>query len=140
MMADKLLAIREQAGPQGLCVVMGRDRGVTSMAWRRFLRAYGSPNLVEAFPEDNLGVLPAVLATHGVRQRIGYDVAAAAYVLSFSSRWLDAHWSTEQAARAFAEFRRGRPGFRPRWVHAEPRYSLTATKADEWLPIRPLTC
>ncbi|MCP4250386.1 MAG: molybdopterin-dependent oxidoreductase [bacterium] len=139
MMADKMQAIRETTGPQGLSVVLGRDRGVVRTAWRRFMRAYGSPNLVDAYPEDNLGVLPAVLATHGVRQRVGYDVASARYVLSFSSGWLDAHWSTEQAARAFAEFRRGRPGFRPRWAHAEPRYSLTAAKADEWLPIRPST-
>ncbi|MHC4063440.1 MAG: molybdopterin-containing oxidoreductase family protein [Planctomycetota bacterium] len=139
MVAEKLHAIREQAGPQGLCVVLGRDRGVIRSAWQRFVRAYGSPNLVDAFPDDNLAALPAVLATHGTRQRIGYDIAAASYVLSFASQWLDAHWSTEQAARAFAEFRRGRPGFRPRWVHVEPRYSLTAVKSDEWLQIRPGT-
>ncbi|MFQ5589929.1 MAG: molybdopterin-dependent oxidoreductase [Phycisphaerae bacterium] len=136
-LATKLGALRSKPGPQALCAVLGRDRGVTSMAWRRFMSAYGSPNLIDAFPDDNLGVQPAVLATHGVRQRIGYDLAGAAYVLSFSSGWLDAHWSAEQAARAFAEFRRGRPGFRPRWVHVEPRFSLTATKADEWIPIRP---
>lgn len=139
MVSDKLMAIRDGAGPQGLCTILGRDRGLTRAAWQRFMRAYGSPNLVDAFPDDNLGVLPAVLATHGVRQRIGYDIANASYVLSFSSGWLDAHWSTEQAARAFAEFRRGRPAFRPNWRHVEPRYSLTAAKADEWIPIRPGT-
>ncbi len=139
LITDRLQTIREKGKPQGLCVLLGRDRGLTRAAWKRFLHAYGSPNFVDAFPDDNLGVLPAVLATHGVRQRIGYDIAEAAYVLSFSSGWLDAHWSTEQAARAFADFRRGRPGFRPKWVHVEPRYSLTATKADEWLPIRPGT-
>jgi anaerobic selenocysteine-containing dehydrogenase len=137
--AARLAEIRETTGPQGLCVVQGRDRGLARASWRRFARAYGTPNLVDAFPDDNLGLLPAVLATHGVRQRLGYDVSAAAFVLSFSSGWLDAHWSTEQASRAFADFRRGRPGFRPRWVHVEPRFSLTATKADEWLPIRPGT-
>lgn len=139
LITDKLRSIREGSGPQGLCVVSGRDRGVTQAAWQRFARAYGTPNLIDAYPDDNLGVLPAVLATHGVRQRLGYDVASASFVLSFSSGWLDAHWSTEQAARAFAEFRRGRPGFRPKWIHVEPRYSLTAAKADEWLAIRPGT-
>lgn len=139
IIAGRLQAIRDEGKPQGLCLVLGRDRGLARTAWRRFARAFGTPNVVDAFPEDNMGVLPAVLATHGVRQRIGYDIAAAAYVLSFSSAWLDAHWSTEQAARAFAEFRRGRPGFRPKWVHVEPRFSLTSTKADEWFPIRPGT-
>jgi anaerobic selenocysteine-containing dehydrogenase len=139
LITNKLRLIREGRGPQGLCIVSGRDRGVTHTAWQRFARAYGSPNLIDAYPEDNLGILPAVLATHGVRQRLGYDIAAASFVLSFSSGWLDSHWSAEQAARAFADFRRGRPGFRPQWIHVEPRYSLTAAKADEWLPIRPGT-
>lgn len=136
---ENLRRLREQEEPHKLCVIMGRDRGLTRLAWRRFAQAFGTPNLIEAFPDDNLGVLPAVLATHGLRQRIGYDVANASYVLSFSSAWLDAHWSTEQAARGFAEFRRGRTGFRPRWVHIEPRHGLTAAKADEWIPIRPGT-
>ncbi|MFQ5495663.1 MAG: molybdopterin-dependent oxidoreductase, partial [Phycisphaerae bacterium] len=138
MIADKLRPLRDR-GPQSLCTVLGRDRGLTRVAWQRFMKAFGSPNLIDAFPDDNLDVHPAVLATQGVRQRIGYDLARASYVLSFSSGWLDAHWSTEQAARGFAEFRRGRPGFRPRWVHAGPRYSLTGAKADEWLPIHPGT-
>ncbi len=139
LVADKLQNLRESGNPQRLCVVLGRDRGLTRVAWQRLARAFGTPNVVDAYPDDNLGVLPAALATHGLRQRMGYDVAEAAYILSFSSGWLDAHWSTEQAARAFAEFRRGRPGFRPKWVHVEPRHSLTATKADEWFPIRPGT-
>ncbi|MFQ5422523.1 MAG: molybdopterin-dependent oxidoreductase [Phycisphaerae bacterium] len=139
MIADRLQTLREKSGPQGLCVVLGRDRGITRTAWRRFMRAYGSPNLVDGHSADNLGVLSAVLATHGIRERLGYDIARASFVLSFTSEWLDAHWSTEQAARGFADFRRGRPGFRPRWIHAGPRYSVTAAKADEWLPLRPGT-
>jgi len=136
---DRLGSIRNNAGPERLCVVIGRDRGVMRAAWRRFMRAYGSPNLVDAFPDDNLSESPAVLATHGVRERIGFDLARSAFVLSFSSGWLDAHWSTEQAAWGFAEFRRGRPNLRPRWIHVEPRSSITAIKADEWIPIRPGT-
>lgn len=139
LMSQKLRALRAAGRPEQLCVILGRDRGLTRTAWTRFARAFGSPNVVDAFPEDNLAAFPAVLATHGVQQRIGYDLSKARFVLSFSSGWLDAHWSTEQAARGFAEFRRGRPGFRPRWVHFEPRLSLTATKADEWLPIHPGT-
>ncbi len=139
ILAEKLRQLRESGKPEGLCVLLGRDRGLISTAWRRFALAYGTPNVIDVFPDDNLGAMSAVLATHGVRQRIGYDLAASTYVLSLSSGWLDAHWSTEQAARAFAEFRRGRPGFRPRWVHAEPRFSITAAKADEWIPIHPGT-
>lgn len=138
LIAKRLQAVRAKA-PERVCAVMGRDRGLTHRAWRRFMRAFGSPNLIDAFPDDNLGVQPAVLATHGVRHRLGYDISHAEFVLSFSSGWLDAHWSTEQAARGFADFRRSRVGFRPKWVHVGPRFSLTAAKADQWLPIRPGT-
>lgn len=137
--AEKLGELRKTGRPEALCVILGRDRGILNLSLKRFTHAYGSPNLIDAYPEDNLGVSPGVLATHGSRQRIGYDLANASYVLSFSSGWLDAHWSTEQAARGFAEFRRGRPGLRPRWIHADPRLSLTATKADEWILVRPGT-
>lgn len=137
--ADPLREMRGRGDSHKLSVLLGRDRGLGRESWKRFTRAFGSPNFVEVYPEDNLRVLPAVLATHGVRHRLGNDLANSAYVLSFSSGWLDGHWSTEQAARAFGEFRRGRPGFRPRWVHVEPRFSITAVKADEWLPIRPGT-
>lgn len=139
MLSEPLRAMRAGGNPEGLAVILGRDRGLIRTAWRRFVHAYGSPNLIEATPDDNLGVSPAVLATHGIRQRLGYDIAKAAFVLSFSSEWLDAHWSAEQAARGFAEFRRGRPGYRPKWVHLGPRFSLTAAKADEWVPIKPGT-
>ena len=87
----------------------------------------------------DLGGVPAIRATHGIEQRIGYDLPHAAYVMSFASQWLDAHWSATQASCAYAEFRRSRAGLRPRWVHAEPRMSITGVKADEWVPIRPGT-
>jgi len=138
LVASKLQDVRSRA-PQGFCTILGRNRGLMRTSWMRFMRAFGSPNLTDAFPDDNLGVDSAALATHGIRQRLGYDVANASYVLSFASGWLDAHWSTEQAARGFAEFRRGRPGYRPKWVHIEPRFSLTAAKADEWVGIHPGT-
>lgn len=139
LLAARLGRLRESGRPEALCILLGRDRGLTRTAWQRFAQAFGTPNVIDAFPHDNLGADPAVLATHGMNQRVGYDLPAASYVLSLSSGWLDAHWSTEQAARAFAEFRRGRPGFRPKWVHLESRLSLTAAKADEWIPIRPGT-
>lgn len=139
MVANKLKTIRDHGQPHTLCTIIGRDRGLTRSSWKRFMQGYGSPNLIDAHPDDNLGVHAAVLATQGVWQRIGYDIAKSNYILSFSSGWLDAHWSTEQAARAFGDFRRSRPGFRPKWVHAEPRFSITATKADEWLANKPGT-
>ena len=40
---------------------------------------------------------------------------------------------------AYGQFRRGRPGQRGKLVQIEPRLSVTAIKADEWIPIQPGT-
>ena len=136
---DKLKVIRGGPGPHTLLTLLGSDRGLRRTAWRRFMRAFGSPNLIDAAPMANLAGPPAIRAMHGVGQRIGYDLAKAAYVLSFASQWLDAHFSATQASRSFAEFRRSRAGLRPRWVHMEARLSVTGAKANEWVPIQPGT-
>jgi|CXWL01.1.fsa_nt_gi anaerobic selenocysteine-containing dehydrogenase len=139
LISDRLATIRKTPGPQALLTLLGRDRGLTRVGWERFMRAFGSPNLVVASAQANLGAVPAIMATQGLSQRIGYDLANASFVLSFSSQWLDAHWCATQASRGYAEFRRSRPSLRPRWVHVEPRLSLTGSKADEWVPVRPGT-
>jgi anaerobic selenocysteine-containing dehydrogenase len=41
--------------------------------------------------------------------------------------------------RAYGEFRQGRTGIRGKLVQVEPRLSITASSADEWIAVRPGT-
>ncbi|MEK6710570.1 MAG: hypothetical protein AABZ64_08320, partial [Nitrospinota bacterium] len=59
-------------------------------------------------------------------------------LISFGWDWLAAHPSHVEAQRAFARLRR-RGGERAHIIQVEPRFSLSAAKADSWLPIRPGT-
>jgi len=66
-----------------------------------------------------------------------YDIAGAHYVLSIGADFLGGWMSPVYYARQFGHFRQGRSAVRGRLVHAESRLSLTASSADEWLPVRP---
>lgn len=103
----------------------------------RFMTAYGSPNLVH---QHHLGAAATILANYfsqGVRDFVNYDLANDNYVLSFGASFLEAWRHTVETQRLLGEMRRGRPGLRAKIVQIDPRYSVSASKADEWLPIRP---
>ena len=65
-----------------------------------------------------------------------YDLAKADYILSFGARFLETWASPVYYTRGYGEMRRG-GRLRGRFVHAEPRLSLTAASADQWLPVKP---
>jgi anaerobic selenocysteine-containing dehydrogenase len=66
-----------------------------------------------------------------------YDLAQTDYLLSFGAPFLD-HWLSPVAMGiAFGHMRQGRPTTRGRFIHIEPRMSMTAANADQWLPVRP---
>lgn len=66
-----------------------------------------------------------------------YDLAKADYLLSFGAPFLE-HWLSPVAMGiAFGHMRQGRSTVRGRYIHIEPRMSVTAANADQWLPIRP---
>jgi hypothetical protein len=70
-----------------------------------------------------------------------YRIEAARVLLSFGADFLETWLSNVRFARAWAEgIRSVRDGTRRgRFIHVEPRLSLTAANADEWVPIRPGT-
>ena len=68
-----------------------------------------------------------------------YDLANADYLLSFGTPFLEHWFSPVSLGIAYGKFRQGRPTVRGRFIHVEPRLSLTAASADRWIPLRPGT-
>ncbi len=66
------------------------------------------------------------------------DLSRADYLLSFGARLLETWGSPVLYSRGYGAMREAGLG-RHRFVHAEPRMSLTAANADRWLPVRPGT-
>jgi anaerobic selenocysteine-containing dehydrogenase len=105
----------------------------------RFLAAYGSPNHIR---HESLSVETERISnelTFGHREQMAYDWDNCNYVLSFGRAFLEASRPTIRQLRAFAAMRRDRPNRRGKFVQIDTRFSITAAKADEWIPIRPGT-
>ena len=138
-LAASLRDLRASGEPQGLVVVDGEPRGVVPRLWDRFLQAYGSPNHVShASTTDSGGVL-ATTFMQGVAEAPGYDWRDTNYVVGFGVRLFESWCQTIHMSRASSSMHRGTAGRRAKFVHVSPDFSVTAAKADEWIPIEPGT-
>lgn len=139
LVAERLTAIRADPGPHTLAFMTGRVRGQMGGLIDRFLAAFGSPNHIR---HDSLSVDGDRIAnelTFGHREQLAYDWDNCNYVLSFGRAFLEASRPTVRQLRAFGAMRRDRPNRRAKFVQIDTRFSITAAKADEWIPIRPGT-
>lgn len=136
--AGRLRSLRERRRTESLVLVRGGAGGIGSRVARRFLDAFGSPNDVLLDRGDEAAAL-ALFLGQGVRTAPVYDVQETDYVLSLGAALLESWGSPVFMTRAYGEFRQGRTGRRGKLVHVEPRLSITATSADEWIAVRPGT-
>ncbi|HYV40912.1 MAG TPA: molybdopterin-dependent oxidoreductase, partial [Thermoanaerobaculia bacterium] len=135
---QRLRSLREGHRPESLVLLRGGSGGTGSRVARRFLQAFGSPNDVALDRGEEAASL-ALWLTQGVRAVPAYDLASTDYVLSLGGAMLEASSSPVHMARAYGQFRQGRTGRRGKFVQVEPRLSITASSADEWIPVRPGT-
>jgi anaerobic selenocysteine-containing dehydrogenase len=136
--AKTLGDIRAKGQPQGLVVLDG-DRGAMRELWQRFLLAYGSPNHIDHRSATDGGKVLAMNYMHGVPEVPAYDWEKTRYVLGFGASLYESWCQTIHYTHSSSHLRRGIPGRRVKFVQVAPRFSVTAAKADEWLPINPAT-
>ena len=105
----------------------------------RFMEAYGSPNHLGNSARGSEGILKGHFFTMGVRDFLAIHWEEVNYVLSFGASLLEASRPALRNLWGYGFLRRGRPGVRGKLVHIEPRFSMTASKADQWIPINPGT-
>ncbi len=136
--SGRLRDLRARGMAHTVALVDG-TRGLSREVAGRFLAAYGSPNHLEGRPWNDVSPSEAVRAMQGVDAAAAYDLENARFILAFGSGWLEGAASPVGAARAFGIARRGRKSGRVHVVHVEPRLSVSAAHADEWIPIQPGT-
>lgn len=137
LLADRLRALRDKH-PERLALAVGAGRPHASLLLRRFARAFGTPNVLDASPLEP-GPRGALLMTQGVEGTPAYDLARAKTILSFGAPLLEAWDAPVWAQRAYGLFRRGHSGRRGRLVQVDARMSPTAARADEWIAVHPGT-
>jgi len=135
---ERLGELKRQGRPYSLAIMAGETRGLMRVLLERFLMAFGSPNYIPVSHNLEVGPVDAFYLMQGLREGLVYDFEEASYILSFGCDLLQSYWSPVQIHRAFGQLRRER-GRRAHLIQIESRLSITASKADEWVPIRPGT-
>jgi anaerobic selenocysteine-containing dehydrogenase len=90
-------------------------------------------------PAADVPLRTAIRLSFGHTQLPQYDLAGTDYLISFGAPFLEQWISPVSYGVAYGRMRQGRPTVRGRFIHIEPRLSLTAANADWWIPIRPGT-
>mgnify|MGYP000971199678 CR=1 FL=1 len=136
--ADKLNTLRDAGHPEDAVLMHGDTRGQMRSFLTHFMQAVGSPNIVS---HESLNVAAAKLGmylTQGVYGLPAYDLENANYVIAFGANLLEAGSNPQRTISGYTFLRRGR-ATRGKVVVIDPRQSITAAKADEWIPIKPGT-
>jgi menaquinone reductase, molybdopterin-binding-like subunit len=134
---SRLRSLRDQRRPEAL-VMLHSGAGADARLARRLADAFGSPNAIPLGGGNEADAL-ALFYTQGINATPAYDLRSSDYILSLGSEFLEAAPSPVFTTRAYGDFRQTRSARRGKLIHVDPRMSLTATSADEWIPIRPGT-
>ena len=125
--------------PESVACVTGQTRSSMTDLWKQFFAAYGSPNFF-TMPShaDSLGLAASMMVGHEVP--FAFDVENASFVLSIGADLLEGWSSPCRMLSTFSYWSEEKPYTAPtNYIQVEPRCSMTASKAVEWVPIRPGT-
>lgn len=135
--AEKLRSLRASGLAHKVVFLDGAAQGLLKEVFQNFLIAYGSPNYIDAAPSRS-DMLPFLL-TEGLSEPPVFDLANTNYLLSFGYDFLEAEAAPVWNSRAYAGLHERKTGARGKLVVVDPRFSITAAKADKWIPITPGT-
>lgn len=134
-LTKSLNTMRTQGKAHGLACISGRPRSSMFDLWGQFFNAFGSPNLFQ-MPSHADSLKLAGLVTTGHEAAPAFALERASYVLSFGANLIGGWGAPGRMQSLFGHWRQEHPGMaRTKIVQVEPRLSLTAAKADEWIPI-----
>ena len=136
-LADRLADLRAAGRGDRIAVVTPVLTGTLDALVDRWAAAMGGARRLryEAFAYEPLRAANRTVFGRGGVPR--HDFGRADLVVSFGADFLETWLSTVGHARDLAEARRPDNGRSTRFVHLEPRLSLTASSADEWIGLEP---
>mgnify|MGYP001141102241 CR=1 FL=1 len=128
--ASQMLAIKNTYGPEAM--VFSSTHNLSQVQFENLLYAYGSPNYGTQRSLCFNAMITAFLLTYGIEEPArNYDDVE--YILMVGRNLMEAI-STSETGELSHAIDRG-----AKLVYLDPRYTITASKATEWIPIRPGT-
>jgi anaerobic selenocysteine-containing dehydrogenase len=131
--AGKLGGIKAAGRADTVIFATSDGGGVTGLAAEIFGSNYGA-RLLDAASGHGGAVADAYAKSYGRGVTPIFDIGNSTYLLSFGARFLETWQSPVMYSLAYGRFRHAADRMRGRFVQFEPRMSLTAANADEWLP------
>src|SRR5262245_44614785 len=136
---DKLAALVQGKQGQKIALVTGLESGTVARLMDEWVKALGTRPRIAYEPLAYESIRAANRITFGRDAIPEYAIGEATYLVSFGADFLETWLSPVGYSYDFARmhaFHRGRAGT---FVHVEPRLSMTAANADQWLRNAPGT-
>ncbi|MFQ6078921.1 MAG: molybdopterin-dependent oxidoreductase, partial [Thermodesulfobacteriota bacterium] len=133
--ANKLKDLRNRSKSHAVLIMGGKSPEPMQVLFDRFGMAYGTPNVIDTNSLSDGIIKLSNQCSMGVYDHLGYDLENTNYLICFGVNFLEAWCPTVYLLRMYGIMRsRG-----AKIVIVDPRYGVGASKADEWIPIRPGT-
>jgi thiosulfate reductase/polysulfide reductase chain A len=130
IVAEKMLRIKNQYGPEAM--VFSSTHNLSQVQFENLLNGFGSPNYGTQRSLCFNAMVTAFSLTYGVEEPArNYDEVE--YILLTGRNLVEAI-STSETSQLIEAITRG-----AKLVYLDPRFTKTASKAAEWIPIRPGT-
>jgi anaerobic selenocysteine-containing dehydrogenase len=133
-----LKSLRDVGQPHKLLLLAGLNTVSSEDIISRFVTAFGTPNLIFGDGLDAETEKSGNWMADGHYTSTAYDLDHTNYILAFGADMLESSRPLARFLRKWGKLRREKPN-RSKVVVINPRYSLTAAKSDEWIPIHPGT-
>jgi thiosulfate reductase/polysulfide reductase chain A len=128
LVASKMLEIKQKYGAEAM--VFSSTHNLSQVQFENFLQAFGSPNYGTQRSLCFNAMIVSNLMTYGMEEP-GRDYSKLKYII-LTGRNLAEAISNSETGELIAAIDRG-----AKVVYLDPRFTKTAAKATEWLPIRP---
>jgi anaerobic selenocysteine-containing dehydrogenase len=135
---NRLIKVRESGESNKLLLFYGLNTISTEDLIYRFAEAFGTPNLISGDGLDIETEKSGNWMADGHYTHTAYDLDRTNYILAFGADMVESSKPLSRFLRKWGKIRREKPN-RTKIVVINPRYSLTAAKSDEWIPIHPGT-
>lgn len=136
--SSKLKSLRSSGAPYKLILFDGLNSNSNEDLIRRFAEAFGTPNVITGDALDDEASKAGEWMADGHYTLSAYDLENTNYILSFGASIIESQKPLARNLRMWGKMRREK-AMRTKIVVIDPRYSVTAAKADTWIPIKPGT-
>ena len=135
---NRLRLLREAGQSHQLLLFDGLNTRSAEDMILRFAEAFGTPNVISGNGLVDASKRSGNWMADGHDESCAHDLDRTQYLLLFGADLLESGNPLSRFLRKWGKLRREKPN-RAKVIMIHPRYSVTAAKADEWIPISPGT-